>query len=91
MGYKKFCLISRHSSQKVLSWHKLTDFNLVLKSKWLHPTLSMQRDQILLLKIFWQWLFGHRRQFALGIYFAIIIQVCLYSQICYYYTSDTVV
>ena len=38
-----------------------------------------------------QWLFRRRRQFALGIYFAVIIHVCLYSQICYSYTSDTVV
>ena len=38
-----------------------------------------------------QWLFRRRRQFALGIYFAVIIHVCLYSQICYNNTSDTVV
>ena len=38
-----------------------------------------------------QWLFRHRRQFALGIYFAVIIHVCLYSQICYDNTSDSVV
>ena len=38
-----------------------------------------------------QWLFCRRRQFALGIYFAVIIHVCLYSQICYKRTSDTVV
>ena len=36
-----------------------------------------------------QWLFRRRRQFALGIYFAVIIHVCLYSQICYYRTSDS--
>ena len=36
-----------------------------------------------------QWLFCRRRQFALGIYFAVIIHVCLYSQICYYRTSDS--
>ena len=40
---------------------------------------------------FWQWLFRRRRQFALGIYFAIIIHVYLYNRICYNYTSDTVV
>ena len=40
---------------------------------------------------FRQWLFRRRRQFALGIYFAVIIHVCLYSQICYYHTSDSVV
>ena len=40
---------------------------------------------------FWQWLFRRRQQFALGIYFAVIIHVCLYSQICYYRTSDSVV
>ena len=34
---------------------------------------------------------SRRRQFALGIYFAVIIHVCLYSQICYYRTSDSVV
>ena len=28
---------------------------------------------------FRQWLFRRRRQFALGIYFAVIIHVCLYS------------
>ena len=39
----------------------------------------------------WQWLFRRRRQFALGIYFAVIIHVCLYSHICYYRTSDSVV
>ena len=44
-----------------------------------------------LMIINWQWLFCHRRQFALGIYFAVIIHVCLYSQICYYHTSDSVV
>ena len=38
-----------------------------------------------------QWLFRRRRQFALGIYFAVIIHVCLYSQICYTCTSDSVV
>ena len=38
----------------------------------------------------WQWLFRRQRQFALGIYFAVIIHVCLYSQICYDNTSDTV-
>ena len=38
-----------------------------------------------------QWLFRRRRQFALGIYFVVIIHVCLYSQICYYCTSDSVV
>ena len=38
-----------------------------------------------------QWLFRHRQQFALGIYFAVIIHMCLYSRICYNYTSDTVV
>ena len=38
-----------------------------------------------------QWLFRRRRQFALGIYFAVIIHVCLYMQICYYRTSDSVV
>ena len=41
--------------------------------------------------IYRQWLFRRRRQFALGIYFAVIIHVCLYSQICYYRTSDSVV
>ena len=29
-----------------------------------------------------QWLFCRRQQIALGIYFAVIIHVCLYSQIC---------
>ena len=48
----RYGLISKHSIQNIFSWHKITDFNLVLKSKWLHPTLSMQRDQILLLKNF---------------------------------------
>ena len=38
-----------------------------------------------------QWRFRRRRQFALGIYLAVIIHMCLYSQISYYYTSDTVV
>ena len=38
-----------------------------------------------------QWLFRRRRQFALGIYFAVIIHVCLYRQICYYRISDSVV
>ena len=38
-----------------------------------------------------QWLFCRRRQFAFGIYFAVIIHVCLYSQIGYNYTSDTAV
>ena len=38
-----------------------------------------------------QWLFRRRRQFALGIYIAVIIHVCLYSQIWYYRTSDSVV
>ena len=32
-----------------------------------------------------QWLFCRRRQFALGIYFAVVIHMCLYSRICYYY------
>ena len=41
--------------------------------------------------IFRQWLFRRQQQFALGIYFAVIIHVCLYSHICYSYTSDTVV
>ena len=40
---------------------------------------------------FRQWLFRRRRQFALGIYFAAIIHVCLYSRICSNYASDTVV
>ena len=40
---------------------------------------------------FWQWLFRRRRQFALGIYFAMIIHVCLYSKICYNCISDSVV
>ena len=39
----------------------------------------------------WQWLFRRRRQFSLGIYFAVVIHVCLYSRTCYYYASDTVV
>ena len=52
-----------------------------------HLTLSIiQYSNILR-----QWLFCRRRQFARGIYFAVIIHVCLYSQICYHYTSDTVV
>ena len=38
-----------------------------------------------------QWLFRRQQQFALGIYFAVIIHVCLYSQICYDNTIDTVV
>ena len=38
-----------------------------------------------------QWLFCRRRQFALGIYFAVITHVCLYSQIGYNYASDTAV
>ena len=38
-----------------------------------------------------QWLFRRRRKFALGIYFAVIIHVCLYSQICNYRISDSVV
>ena len=38
-----------------------------------------------------QWLFCHRRQFTLGIYFAVVIHVCLYSQICYNRISDSVV
>ena len=38
-----------------------------------------------------QWLFRRRRQFALGIYFAVIVHVCLYSRVCYYHTSGTVV
>ena len=41
--------------------------------------------------LFRQWLFCCQRQFALGIYFAVIIHVCLYSQICYYRASDSVV
>ena len=42
-------------------------------------------------KMFRQWLFHRRRQFAFGIYFVVIIHVCLYSRICYYYASDIVV
>ena len=38
-----------------------------------------------------QWLFRRPRQFALGIYFAVIIHVCLYSKICYFRISDSVV
>ena len=38
-----------------------------------------------------QWLFCRRRQFTLGIYFVVVIYVCLYSRICYNYASDTVV
>ena len=54
-------------------------------------TIHICKDQARTSVIIWQWLFRRRRQFALGIYFAVIIHVCLYSQICYYRTSDSVV
>ena len=44
----------------------------------------------IIIYLFWQWLFRRRWQFALKIYFAVIIHVCLYSRICYNYASYTV-
>ena len=84
IGQRVFCCQWHFTHEIYFSvWASCQGFENVTQQKFNHQFASHLS--------FKQWLFCRRRQFALGVYFSVIIHMCLYSQICYNNTSDTVV
>ena len=86
LSHQYFCICVKIKISNLKSYFAQVDSTL--KASHQLALTRLQKDRKVIKR---QWLFHHQRQFALGIYFAIIIHVCLYSHICYNYTSDTVV